>query len=166
VTPNLRRGRGAGGAVLSRCSGVEQATQGQQEPAGAGGPDGEPADASEPWRPPRRSRRGGGGVSGERHGGPREDVLPAASSGAGARGGARLVAAERPIAIEVSGLRALAAGNRPDFTGQLMVSYLLRRCGARESGEWRRCLEKGKEREAAAAKGMEGWRSFGKVLCF
>jgi hypothetical protein len=59
LTPNLRRGRAAGDAVLSRRNRVEQATLGDQESASAGSLDGEPTDTSEPRGPPRRSSCGG-----------------------------------------------------------------------------------------------------------
>jgi hypothetical protein len=59
VTPNLRRGRAAGDAVLSRRSRVEQVTLGHQEPASAGSLNGDPTHTSEPLGPPRRSSCGG-----------------------------------------------------------------------------------------------------------
>jgi hypothetical protein len=76
---------------------------------------------------------------------------------------ASLVAAERPIAGEVSGFRVLISPANLWCLVDLPLVVIC--CCARESRERWRCLEKGKEGEAAAAKGMEGWRSFGKVLC-
>jgi hypothetical protein len=87
--------------------------------------------------------------------------LPAAAAVCAAR--ASLVAAERPIAGEVSGFRVLISPANLWCLVDLPLVVIC--CYARDSGERWRCLEKGKEGEAAAAKGMEGWRSFGKVLC-
>ena len=81
---NLRRGRGAGGAVLSGRRGVEQPARRHREP----GPDGKPPQRRrEPRRPPRGGGEGGGITRERSREGPREDL--AASAGALAAGGGR-----------------------------------------------------------------------------
>ena len=180
---NLRRGRGAGGAVLSGRRGVEQPARRHRQP----GPDGKPPQRrSEPRRPPRGGGCRGGGITRERSEGPREDL--AASAGALAAGGGRRGRAggarepgrggarHRGGGVWGWGLALSCCGGGRQWTGSQVVTprgcpfgYLWRRRvvdgkgrGERSGDAWRRGKKEDKKKEAPApeANRIEGWRCF------